>query len=96
MARTKQWSDDIWPRAQLIFPGQDCGPIVAMLKGLAKRHDQSCVLEMLNRLSGQKFDASKMWAVCTKVCADVVRDRANALGSTGRAPAAVSEQFRDR
>jgi hypothetical protein len=67
-----------------------------MLKGLAKRHDRSCVLEAVNRLNGRKFDASAMWAVMTKACADVVRDRANALGSTGRGPAQVSEQFRDR
>lgn len=89
MARAKQWSDDIWPRAQLIFPGADCGPIVAMLKGLAKRHDQSVVIEALNRLDGKKFEAGKMWAVFTKVCADVVADRAAAFGSVGKGPAMV-------
>ena len=91
MARTKQWSDDIWPRAQLIFPGHDCGPIVAMLKGLAKRHDQSVVIEALNRLDGKKFEAGKMWAVMTATCAEIVKDRAHGFGSVGKGPAMVDK-----
>lgn len=89
MPRTKQWSDDIWPRAQLIFPGQDSGPIIAMLKGLAKRHDQSTVIAALDRLDGKRFEANRMWAVMTFECAQVVKERAKAFGSVGRAPTQI-------
>lgn len=89
MPRAKQWSDDIWPRAQLIFPGQDCGPIVAMLKGLAKRHDQSVVIEALNRLDGRRFTAGQMWPIMTAKCAEIVKERAKSYGNVGRSDAQV-------
>lgn len=96
MPRTKQWSDDHWPRLMLNFPGSTSGQIIACMKALAKKMDIDCVLQAIARLEGRKYEANLLWPVMTKACGDVIRDRANALGSTGRAPAAVSEQFRDR
>lgn len=89
MSRTKQWSDDVWPKAQLIFPGQDCGPIVACLKSLAKRHDQSTVIAALDKLEGRRFEAGKMWAVLQFECAQIVKERARSFGSVGRGSAPV-------
>lgn len=95
MARTKQWSDDIWPRLMLNFPGSTSGQIIACMKALAKKMDQDCVLQAIARLEGKRFEANMLWPVLTKACGDVVRDRAHALGSTARGCAPVSDQFRD-
>lgn len=89
MARTKQWSDDIWPRVLLNFPGSTSGQIIACMKALAKKLDQDCVLQAIARLDGKRFEADKLWPVMTKACSDVVKDRAAAFGTVGRGPAQV-------
>ena len=91
MSRTKQWSDDVWPKAQLIFPGSTSGQIIACIKAIAKKHDQDCIIQALARLEGRRFETNKLWPVLTKACSDVIRDRANAFGTVGRSSAPVDK-----
>lgn len=87
--RTKQWSDDIWPRLMLNFPGSTSGQIIACMKALAKKMDQDCVLQAIARLEGKRFEAGKLWPVMTATCAEVVKERARNFGTVGRGPAVV-------